>query len=529
MSDSFDVIIIGSGFGGAVTACRLAERGMSVLILERGRRWEVKDYPRGPGDAWFYDADKPQTYNGWLDFYFLGQMTVVTGAGVGGGSLVYANVSAVPPKRTFEQGWPPEITYEELLPYYDVVGHMLNVQTIPLNQVPTKYGLVREGADALGYGDRFKRLELAVTFDPDWNPNAKDPFGDEHSKKFINAFGKEQGTCVHSGNCDVGCQVKAKNTLDVNYLAVAEQKGAEIRPLHLARYVKPEDGGYRVYYDRIANGRLIPGSEKGARVILAAGSLGSTEILLRSRDQYKTLPNVSPFLGHNWSSNGDFLNPAIYAHRQISAEQGPTITCSIDFLNEPFDGKRFTIEDGGFPDFLGNWAQQILASDEKKVRNKKIKLLLEEMGVYFRNEDPFSRIMPWFSNGVDAANGRLYLKRPWYCPWTRKLRLDWQIEKSKALFEAIIKMHTMLSDATGGKIEVSPLWKYFNLLITPHPLGGCNMGSTPADGVVNHKGEVFGYPNLYVADGAIVPEAIGINPSRTIAALSERIAKLMES
>ena len=130
MPNTYDVIIIGSGFGGAVTACRLAERGQKVLILERGRRWDAKDYPREPHDPWIYDQNSPAEYNGWLDFNFLGdsKMTVVTGAGVGGGSLVYANVSMIPPPKSFAEGWPPEIKYDELLPYFDTVGKMLNVQ-----------------------------------------------------------------------------------------------------------------------------------------------------------------------------------------------------------------------------------------------------------------------------------------------------------------------------------------------------------------------------------------------------------------
>src|SRR6185503_2654877 len=131
MPNNFDVIVIGSGFGGAVTACRLAEKGQRVLILERGRRWDPKGYPREPSDPWLYDQNNPEKQNGWLDFNLIGdaKMTVVTGAGVGGGSLVYANVSAIPPEHTFEQGWPPEITFPDLLPHYQTVGKMLGVRT----------------------------------------------------------------------------------------------------------------------------------------------------------------------------------------------------------------------------------------------------------------------------------------------------------------------------------------------------------------------------------------------------------------
>jgi cholesterol oxidase len=135
---------------------------------------------------------------------------------------------------------------------------------------------------------------------------------------------------------------------------------------------------------------------------------------------------------------------------------------------------------------------------------------------------PFENVMPWFAQGVDAADGKLSLRRRWWLFGPHQLKLDWQIEKSRGVMEAIIAMHKKLSAATGGKPCVPVSWTLGNFLITPHPLGGCNMGTSPANGVVDHKGEVFGHPGLYVLDGAIVPEAVGVNPSRTIAALAER-------
>jgi cholesterol oxidase len=528
MPDMFDVIVIGSGFGGAVTACRLAEKGMKVLVLERGRRWETKDYPREPGDAWLYDANEPQKKNGWLDFRLFPNMTVVQGAGVGGGSLHYANVSLIPPPERFAQGWPPEITYQELLPYYETVGRMLNVQKIPETQLTARSQLMKEAAGKLGYGNRFERIDLAVTFDPDWNYSLPDPFNHKHSKNHLNAHGKEQGTCVHLGNCDVGCDVNARNTLDLNYIAVAEKHGAEVRPMHLARYLKPENGGYRVYFDRIKNGALIPGHEAARKVILAAGTLGSTEILLRCRDQYKTLPNLSQVLGYHWSSNGNFLTPAFHEHPKTSPTHGPTITCAIPFLDGAIDGERFTVEEGGLPPLLRNYLLALINLETKKVKISKFKMLLEALAKEIRNEDPLSNVMPWFANGVDAANGRLYLGRPWCAPWKKVLKLDWDVSRSEKLFNTIIKMHKQMAEATGGKAWVSPTWTVLKDLITPHPLGGCRMGVSPNDGVVNHRGEVFGHPNLYVTCGAIIPKAVGLNPSRTIAVLAERIANLMD-
>ncbi|MDX1385036.1 MAG: GMC family oxidoreductase, partial [Thermoanaerobaculia bacterium] len=137
---------------------------------------------------------------------------------------------------------------------------------------------------------------------------------------------------------------------------------------------------------------------------------------------------------------------------------------------------------------------------------------------------PFSNVMPWFAQGVDAADGRLYLGRKWYAPWKRVIKLDWEIDRSRKVIESIIRMHERLAAATGGRTWVPPTWAVLENLVTPHPLGGCNMGTDPSNGVVDHLGRVFGYENLLVADGAVVPEAIGLNPSRTIAALAERSA-----
>lgn len=525
MANGFDVVVIGSGFGGAVTACRLAEAGYRVLILERGRRWEVEDYPRKPGDAWVWDQEHPEKRNGWLDLRVFPNMAVAQGAAVGGGSLIYANASLEAKPDLFQQGWPPEITYDELKPYYDKVGEMLRIQKVPQNQWPERTKLVKEAAEKTGFDDRFRLLDQAVSFDENWSYDLEDPHNVEHSKKFINPQGQEQGTCVHLGNCDIGCDVKAKNTLDLTYIPWAEKHHAEVRPLHLVRFITPESGGYRVYFDRIEGGQLNPGSVSGRIVIVAAGSLGSTELLLRCRDQYKTLPKLSLFLGRNWSSNGDFLTPAFHVGRRVSPTRGPTISSAIDFLGENrWQGQHFFIEDGGFPDILGSYLEE---KAKRSARGLHAQALLETIQHILRQRDPLQSTMPWFAQGRDAADGLLYLRRRWWLFGKRVLQLKWDIEKSQITIDAIVEMHKKLARATGGEPFVPPTWTLARDLVTPHPLGGCNMGITTTSGVVDHRGEVFGYPNLYVADGAIVPEAIGLNPSKTIAALAERIAALI--
>lgn len=526
MANSFDVVIVGSGFGGAVTACRLAQAGRKVLVLERGRRWTPDEYPRGLDDAWLWDDSAPERCNGWIDLRHFGDMTVVQGAGVGGGSLIYANISVEAEPFAFDEGWPAEITYEALKPHYETVGTMLNVQELPDGQLTERFKLMREAADALGHGDRFRKLPLAVTFNPDWHYGLDDAHANRHSAPWTNAQGRAQGTCVHCGNCDIGCQVGAKNTLDLNYLAAAGDAGAEIRANHIVRSLRPVDGRWLVGLDRIEEGRLIPDEVAADRVVLAAGSLGSTELLLRCRDQHRTLGNLSDRLGHGWSSNGDFLTPAIYSGRRVSPSRGPTITCAIDFLDGSEGGNRFFVEDGGFPDVLGNSIEDVAGTAGRAggIVGKMVEAAAGLMG----RGDPLSCVMPWFGQAVDSPDGRMYLGRPWWNPFARKkLRLDWPYERSEPAVSALATMHRRLSEATGGRAVVPPSWTWFRDLITPHPLGGCAMADDPRHGVVDGRGRVFGHHGLYVADGAVFPRPVGLNPSRTIAALAEHIAAAM--
>ena len=526
MNVSYDVVVIGSGFGGAVTACRLAAAGRSVLVLERGRRWTPQTYPREPHDAWIWDQDKPEANNGWIDMRFMDDMWVAQGAGVGGGSLIYANISIDAKPSAFAAGWPSEINYSVLKPYYERVADMLGSRPLPDGQLTRRFELMKEAAAKIGEARRFQKLDLAVTFDDQWSYSLPDATNAKHSKPWTNRFGKQQGTCVHCGNCDIGCQVQARNTLDLNYIAAAETSGATVQPLSMVTHISPAENGWRVHYDRLQNGHRVPADVVAERVVLGAGSLGSTEILLRSRDQYRTLPNLSAYLGHDWSSNGDFLTPAFYDKRVVSPTIGPTITCAIDFLDGSQKGARFFVEDGGFPNVLKNYVQAKLKHVGRfGLRAKFLRYLRDAL----HGDDPLSNMMPWFGQGVDAANGRLYLGRHWYAPWRRKLALDWDVTHSEAAINGLIAMHERLSAATGGRSAVPPTWTILRNLVTPHPLGGCGMAASAAVGVVDHAGRVFGHPNLYVLDGSIVPRAIGLNPSKTIAALAERAVALMQN
>ena len=518
----FDVIIVGSGFGGAVTACRLASSGAKVLVLERGRRWTPETFPRALTDPWLFHHRKPHKHNGWLDLRFFRGMSITQGAGVGGGSLCYASVTMAADPERFAAGWPPEITAASLAPHYDRARRMLSVQTIPPGQETHRFRLLQRAAAKLGHADRFERVPLATSFDPGYSYELPDPIDRKHARHFVNEQGASQATCVHLGNCHVGCDVGAKNTLDLNYLHVAERQGAQVRPLHVVRAIEPVGKDYRVHWDRIEQGRLVPGAATAERVVLSAGSLGSTEILLRCRDELRTLPNISGRLGKSWSSNANFMTAAIYP-KTVKVEQGigPLISSGLNFMDGAIDGQRFFVEDDGFPNVWLNALTARLGGGwfARWCRNR-LQRGLDEM-------NPTAQVMMWLGEGVDAGDGELRLGRPWWAPWRRDLKLDWRVENSLRVFESIIATHRRLSEVDGGAVKISPFWGFFKSLTSVHPLGGCAMAERPANGVVDHRGEVFGYRNLFVVDGAVFPRPIGRNPALTIAALAERSAELI--
>ena len=260
MPERFDAVVIGSGFGGAVAACRLAEQHQSVLVLERGRRWSPDSFPREPGDAWIFDTDAPERRNGWIDLRVFRDLAVVQGAGVGGGSLIYANVFVPPDQSLLAEGWPAEIRDDDLDPLIAETGRMLQVAELPDGQLSERHRLMRDAAAATGASDRLRKLPLAISFDPGWHKGLPDATHPRHSTRFNNRFGRMQGTCTHCGDCVLGCPVGARNTLDLNYLARAEQRGAEIRPLHLVHNLEPDGSGYRVHYERLRDGVRRPGT-----------------------------------------------------------------------------------------------------------------------------------------------------------------------------------------------------------------------------------------------------------------------------
>jgi cholesterol oxidase len=208
----------------------------------------------------------------------------------------------------------------------------------------------------------------------------------------------------------------------------------------------------------------------------------------------------------------------------VSPTRGPTITTAIDYLDGSDGGHRYFVEDGGFPDVIGNALRATLA------RHPVGQTIMDgwrmALNAMARGRDPMKAVMPWFGQGVDSTDGVMRLQRELFTG-KLELTLDWDVTRSRPTVQAMVDRHVQLARATGGLAMVPVYWSMLHYLITPHPLGGCNMGGSAADGVVDHRGAVFDYPGLYVLDGAIIPRALGLNPTRTIAALAERNMGIM--
>ena len=519
MATDFDAVVIGSGFGGAVSALRLAEGGYRVLVLERGRRWHRLEYPSVTRSDFLWNEAHPERTNGWLDIRNHGNISTVAAAGVGGGSLHFANVVIDAYEDFFLAGWPPQITSQVLAPYYQKVSDVLHPQKIPANQFSNRTKLLKEAANLAGFGAQYDEVDLNIKFNPTYAYDAANEPRAEDSVMTANADGFDQGFCVHLGQCELGCPVEARNTLALNYIPRAEKKGAEVRPLHVVRNILPISGGYRVYFDRIADGKLNPGTVTARIVVVSAGSIGSTELLLRCKSQYKSLSNFGKMLGTHWCTNANYLSPAFHQGRKVYPSRGPTITAGIRFFgNHDFKGSRFMIEDGGVPDLLFQFKENLNnpTGAAQKFADA-LKALYQGL-----NQQPFETLMPWFAQGRDEPVGKFRVEKQFLGLFgDYVLRLSWDRSGARKVLDAIQEVHRKLAEKTGGQF----ILQLPDAAITPHPLGGCPIGTTPDTGAVNHLGESFVYRNLYVADGSILPVPVGHNPSKTIAALSERIVE----
>ena len=512
MERAYDAVVVGSGFGGGIAACRLAERGWRVCVLERGRRFGPGDYPDRPEQAPRMFWHRRHNPDGMFDLRIMRDVAVLTGAGVGGGSLVYANVQLRAPGAIFDDpAWPAAIDAAELDRYYTRTEEALEPrETPPEPQLPKVSAFDAMAANA---GRTPSRLPIAVYF------------GAPRRHPFSGAY--QQG-CENLGRCDIGCPRLAKNTVDITYVARAETYGAEVYPLHEATRIDPPPRAgesWRVRFRDLRYG--IDGDVRAPVLVLAAGTLGSTRLLLKNR---RRLRRLSPALGTRFSGNGDALalafDPAADGVGGARAEFGPTMTSRLDYQDE----RGFMVADGGLPANFGGlleivrgvraitgWGRVRLIAKNLAAKAGLSDRELSPRDLHLRKLKPIGDTLVFLMIGRDAADGRMRLTPLFGC-----FDIRWSKQGSQRLFDGMREAAGELAKAAGATsffaLDAGPLGKF----ITVHPLGGCPMSDDPKAGVVDEWGKVHGYDGLYVLDGSIVPTAIGVNPSKTIAALAER-------
>ncbi|MCP3869459.1 MAG: GMC family oxidoreductase, partial [Gammaproteobacteria bacterium] len=557
----YEAIIIGSGFGGSVNACRLSRKWPGkVLLLERGKRYPMGSFPRKPHDVsrnfWNINREarkrpghiRSQEFHGMFDIRNYEHLDAVVCAGLGGGSLIYANVFMEPPDHVFKQGWPSTCNKAQLQPYYDTAKSVLGSRPIPRNSNPRRHiirtDLYQKVAEKDGHRSRL--LDINVFFGNDFeNPT---PIGQQER----NRYGALQTSCVYCAECDLGCNTHSKNTLDLNYLYVAETKyrltihtealGEKIIPLNAAGEDDPDaDGknGYRVVYLDLKNDQEAV-SVTCRRIVVSAGTLGTNELLMRCKELFNTLPKINNNLGKGFSANGDFLSFVLNGELPADPNYGPVITQGIDYnLFDKVDRERaFILEDAGYPSFLSWYVEGVKPGvSQLAAIMRAFKMLLARflgrtntgrLGYLFnellRGDLSYTSCV-LLCMGIDRSNGTMKLQRNGF------LSLDWPYRDSLPLYQAIVDTGKRFRAHIGGKAYLPmPTWLWpARRNVAVHTLGGCNLADSPTDGVTSANpatmGQVFGYRGLYVADGSLIPTALGANPVATISALSERVAE----
>lgn len=559
----YEAVVIGSGFGGSINTCRLSKKWPGkVMLLERGKRYPMGSFPRSPHDLaenfWNVNREQRQRPNhikdkkkdmlGLFDIRNFKHIDALVGAGLGGGSLIYANVFLEPPEQVFEEGWPKSLNKESLQPYYQVSKTVLGARPIPQNDDPRRRILRTELFQQVAKeeGRESTLLDINVFFGNDYDKPTD--IGVQEKNK----YGAVQTSCTYCAECDVGCNTHSKNTLDLNYLFVAENSyKTNIQTEVLAEKVVPlndkgeddvtETGehGYRVYYLDLKNDH-VEHTVVTRRVIVSAGTLGTNELLMRCRDHYQTLPNISHHLGKNFSANGDFLSFVIEGEKPADPNYGPVITQGIDYnLFKDFNRENaFILEDAGYPTFLSWYVEGVkpgFLHFYAFIRTVKVMV-----GRFFKGETSgyvgyvFAELMKKDASftssvllcmGLDKGTGKMYLDENGY------LGIDWPYKDSMSLYEAILVTGERFKQQVGGKIFI-PLINWLKPArnnVTVHSLGGCRLADSEEQGVTSADpkimGQVFGYQGLYVADGSLLPTAVGANPVATISALSEKVAE----
>ncbi|MGH9446466.1 MAG: GMC family oxidoreductase N-terminal domain-containing protein, partial [Terriglobia bacterium] len=540
----YSVIVVGSGYGGAIAASRLARTGQRVCVLERGREILPGDYPETAAEAMSeMQFDCPRAFRGrqtgLYDFRVSADLSVLQGCGLGGTSLINAGVSLRPDPRVFQDPrWPKEIREAPcsgLEEYYLRAGEMLRPAPYPdgLPALP-KLRALEKTAQALG--GVLVRPPVNVTF------NAG-----------LNSAGIEQAACTLCGDCVTGCNVGAKNTLLMNYLPDAKRHGAEIFTRVSVRRVELAGSKWKIHYQWLDSGWEVFGAPlrmvTADLLILAAGCLGSTEILLRSKEQGL---HLSGRVGHNLTANGDFLGFAYNTPERVNGigagprapdeggPAGPCIAGMVDLRDQPRLKDGVLIQEGVIPGPIANLLTGALAAATGcgpsggpgglgLAEALRAKLRVAESLACGTHRGAMRNTLTYLAMGHDDGEGRIVLK-------DGKPRIEWPGLGRQPVYRKLQERLAYAAKAQGGQPIRKPVAEIIlrSGLITVHPLGGCVMADNASLGVVNHRGQVFSsiqgnsvYGNLYVMDGAVVPCSLGVNPLLTICALAERAAELV--
>jgi cholesterol oxidase len=511
----YDYIVIGSGFGGSVSALRLSEKGYKVGVLEKGRRWNKEDFPKTNWSVRNYLWLPAFGCYGYQMLTQLKHVLILHGGGVGGGSLVYANQLLIPPDEVFERPeWGINDCKANLMPHYETAKKMLGANPSPQIGIADK--CLREVGIELRGKDTFHKNDVGIFFGtPD--KTVPDPY--------FGGKGPERTGCTFCGSCMIGCPVGAKNTLDRNYLYLAEGLGAYVIPETEVIGVKPYAGGYEIITRKSTGSRQPEKTYRAGRVVFSGGVMGSVKLLLKCR-QEGLLPNISNQLGNYIRTNSEALlgvksnDKTVDWNDQIAITSGiyadDTTHIEMVRLNKGSDllfGLLTLLTDGGggIPRvfrFLGNIVShpikvaKLLWPFEKASTTTVVLVMQTDENHLKMDYNP-----RWWRLGRRSMNTRTpsgQNRSPSYIPIanevTRRLAVKMKGEPLSSISEVV-----------------------FNTSSTAHILGGCCMGTSADTGVVGINGEIFGYPNLFVADGSVVPANLGVNPSLTITALSEFI------
>jgi cholesterol oxidase len=525
MQYDYDFVVIGSGFGGSVSALRLAEKGYRVAVVEQGRRWTSGNLPRTNWNLARWIWQPALGLRGFFAMRFFKHLVVLHGNAVGGGSITYGNVLLVPPESVWSQGsWAGLNDWPRVMPgYYETAGRMLGVAT---NRLLGPADLrLREMARTIGAENSFYPTEVGVFFGKEG-----DEPGTTYADPYFGGEGPSRKSCTSCGGCMVGCRHDAKNTLDRNYLYLAERKGAEVMAESKVIDVRPlsdrADGsaGYSIRVISAAKGSRERNSTIACRgVVFAASSLGTQDLLFRLREK-KSLPRISDALGTRVRTNAESLIGVRFPGSKVDLSKGIAIGSGI------YVDDHTHIEAVRYPG--GSDAMSLIATVMARRRPGSVPLLnwlATVCGLFFRRPIAALRVFLPFGWAretmiflcMQTVDGHLTmrLKRRWFWPFSKRLTTH-----GGRIPAYIPKAHDFAckaAEATGGIPLASIAEILLNVPMTAHCLGGAAIGRTPAEGVCDSRNRVFGYRNMYICDGSMLGANLGVNPALTIVALTE--------